>query len=346
MAIGGSYTWQVLSDGLPPTLNTRAPTTSLRSNETPASYGVEANKDGFLTIGSCPSATAVVEKTYVVGADTYIWHFDRLWRASGTQIIYGAPQYSASYFPQGLGHVDIPEDSNSVLKLVPVGNAIIAFKTSGAFLLQNAADHGGNFEKWDIIQTCGITAASNAIQVDGTVYASTANGLYAIDSRGQTTELTGPVRGSNIFKNTALTLNYQNKYVIGATDQYCYDINNKRLLDYSTAGFLYTAPSLRMTARGYAGSPFTISDVAFEIQFIAAGDGQVKFQTQFDSRGWNEVQTFDIINERGATERVHVALDIQENARAFGFRLTDLNNVMIRRIYVKSADFTEESFDA
>jgi len=101
-----------------------------------------------------------------------------------------------------------------------------------------------------------------------------------------------------------------------------------------------------MRGRGDQGNPFTVSRVAFEIEHLAADtDGRIVFATQFDSRGWNDSQTLDVLYERGSTEREHIVLDVQENARAFRMRITTLTGLAIRRIYVNSADFTQNSFD-
>lgn len=346
MALGSDYEWVILGEQFPPTLNTRLPVTDLQPFETPDSYGIEPDRNGKLVSGSCPSDTAAVAKTYTIGENDYSWYLNRLWRISGTQLIYGAPDYISSYYPQGLGHLDFTEDTNAILKILPLRTSIVVFKTSGAYRIFNATDPNANFVHGDIIQEAHLSTATNAIVINNLVFVSNSDGLFSISDEGEVTEITVPVRGEEIFVDSALTADYENKYIIGDEDQFCYDINAGKIYDYRTEGFLYTTPSLRMRGRREQGNPFTVSRVAFEIEHLTEDtDGQIVFATQFDSRGWNDSQTLDVLYKRGSTEREHIVLDVQENARAFRMRITTLTDLVIRRIFVNSADFTQNSFD-
>jgi len=344
MSLDSSYSWVLLSGDLPPTLNTRSPATDLTPAETPSSYGIEPNRIGKLVNGTCPAGTAAVVKTYTIGGTDYEWHFNRVWRISGTQLIYGAPEYTTVYYPQGLGHLDFTEDGNSLLKMLPVGDSMIVFKTTGAYLIPNVSDHNATYTHGDIIQEASVATATHAVSIGGLAYASNAYGLFSVSPTGEVNEVTFPIRGSSTFKSVVLTADYNKKYLVGATDKSCYDILTKKTFDYNTSGFLYTSRSLRMTGRELQGNPFTVSRVAFEIEHTAEADGEIVFATQMDSRGWNDEQTIDAIYERETTERAQMDLDVQENCRAFRIKITSLSGLSIRRIFVNSSDFTQNSF--
>lgn len=344
MSIDSDYTWVKLSDELPPTLNSRAPASDLTEGETPLAYGIDANRSGKLMEGSCPTGTAAIVKTYTVSS-AYEWHFNRLWRISSTQLIYGAPEYTTAYYPQGLGHLDFNEDSNSLIKMLPVGDSMMVFKSTGAYIIPNATDHDARFFHSDIIQDAYISTATHAVSLGGLAFVSNANGLFAISPSGEVTEITLPVRGGSVFVSTPLTADYSLKFIIGNASKYCYDMVAKKLFDYNTSGFLYTTKTLKMNRRESYGNPFTISRVAFEIEHTTADtDGQLTFQTQMDDRGWNAPQIIDCYYDRDGTERVQVDLDAQENCRAFRLKLTDLTGLAIRKIYANSSDFTQNSF--
>jgi hypothetical protein len=260
-------------------------------------------------------------------------------------LIYGAPEYSSAYYPQGLGHLTFPEDGNSLIKMLPVGDSMMVFKSTGAYVIPNATDHNAGFVHGDIIQEASVATATHAVSIGGLAFVSNANGLFAISPQGEVTEITMPVRGSTIFVSTPLTADYKKKYLVGNTDKYCYDVQAKKIFDYSTSGFLYTSRSLRMTSRTLQGNPFTVSRLAFEIEHTTAETGgSLTFATQMDSRGWNDDQSIDAMYDRDTTERVHVDLDVQENCRSFRLKITAMTGLSIRRIYVNSSDFTQNSF--
>ena len=348
MALDSSYSWVLLSGDFPPTLNTRSPVTDLVFHESPNCYGVEADVTGKLTTGSCPSGTAAIVKTYTIGETSYEWHFNRLWRISDSQLIYGAPEYSTAYYAQNLSHLDFPEDGNSLLKMHPVGDSMIVFKSTGAYIIPSASNHNADYVHSDIIQDALISTATHAVSLGGLAYVSNANGLFAVAPSGEVVELTLPIRGSDLFKSMILTADYQKKYIIGTSDetaQCCYDVAAKKIFDYSTSGFIYTSRSLRMTGKELEGNPFTISRLAFEIEHTTEDtNGQIVFAIQMDARGWNDTQTIDALYDRGTTERVHADLDVQENCRAFSIKITSLSRLSIRRIYAYSSDFTHNSF--
>jgi hypothetical protein len=312
---------------------------------TPSAYGLELDASNFLVGGSVPTGTTAVEKTYTISATDYVYHFNRLWRFTGTQLIYSAPEYTSVYYPSGIGHLDFNEDTNSITKIVPLQNSLVAFKTTGAFMVPNQPDQRGNFDHQDIIQEAALAAANQAVELDNVIYISNATGLTALLPSGETVEVTAPVRGGSVFVNVALTANYVKKWIIGGTS-YVYDVTNKKIFDYSTAGFLYQTPSLRVRGKGLAGAPFTISDMAFEVTHTGTSDGTIAFQTQFDARGWNTEDTVQVYYDRGTTERVSQSLQVQENARAFAMQVTALSGVKLRRILVRSSDFTQDSFDS
>ena len=339
--------WVPLGNTFPPTLNKASAPELLKPGETPAAYGIATTRQGYLSTGACPGSDTGLAKTYSVGVNTYNWWYNRLWRISGNQIVYGAPNYHDSYFAQGLGVVNFLEDANDLLALVPVGSGSLAvFKSTCAFVLRNADDHAGNFQKSDAIEEAYIAAATRAVALDGVCYFSNADGLFALDEAGKVTEITLPVRGSlTPFSNSALAADYQTKRIIGATDQWCYDAAYQKLFDYSTAGFLYTTPSLRMVARGYEGNPFNVDRIAFEVFFADTSDGELTLQTKCGDRDWFDTVTVSLSHAADALARVEVPLDQQQNGRTFALRITALSdNVYIRSITASVSDFMMEGY--
>jgi len=339
MAAPARVPWMQIGGAFPPSLNKVADPAYLSLGESPNATGIDPDKAGYLVPGACPTAQTEIAKTYAVGVNTYNWWFHRLWRISGTRIIFGAPNYHETYFAQDLGFVECLEDSNSIIDLLPLGrDSLVAFKTTGAYILNNAADPGAGFQRSDLIQEAYVPDLGRAIRVGGMVYFSNAKGLFSIQETGEVSEITLPVRTSIAPFNVTGTVgaDYDRKYVvIGGTTPWCYDTVNKKLFAYGTPNdFLYTTPSLMMKARGYIGNPFVVDALAFEVLFTAAQDGSCNIETKTEDRDWSNVTNVTMSYDPASTVRIHVPLERPQNGRTFALRVTSLSaHVYVKAIY-------------
>ena len=351
MAGGPQHKWVLLSDGLPPTLNKVLDATDLKPNESPDSYGLDPA--GYLFAGSCPIGTARVDKTYTIGAATYHYWFNRLWTFAGTKVKWGAPDYTSVYLAQGRGELDFWEDASPIVTILPMSgtvNAIVVFKTTGAYLIQNADSQRDDFAKSNLIQEAHIANASHATEMGGAVYFTNASGFFVLQGDGTVLELSAPVRTSIApFASSALTIDYNKRYVIGGANQWCWDALYKRLFDYSATGFRYTSPTLKMKAKGYEANPFTVDAVAMELRFKNTSNGTISFQTNVGDAGWNPVQLHNIpnsaLNPAEDLCRTLIQLENPRNGRRFKLRITALSsNLEVQSIYCSSDDYVMEGY--
>jgi hypothetical protein len=351
------HEWAILVDALPPTLVTNAPATALKSNETPAATGLDMTAEGYLKTGSIPTGTTRVVKTYTsvstpgatpAESADYEWHYNRLWRISGASLIYGAPRYTAAYLRQGAGVMDFNEDANSILKIMPIGNGGLAvFKATGAYLIRNASDQGGNFERSDFLQEALISTATHAVELDGAVYFINTNGVFVMEPGGAVKELSYPLKGS-LPTAAAMTADYANRYVIvGAT--HAYDVKAQRWFKYSGTTFSYQTRAFRQVdADGRAtGWPVAVNRVDFEYDLASgASDEVIKFKTQCEDRDWSDEYEVQVVNERGDHKRV--GLDIEpDTCREFSLKLTELAaEIKIKRIHIRYVQYGPNSRSA
>ena len=127
----GKWEWQKLAEGFPPTLVTNADETSLEPNQTPSATGLDLDEETLLKKNTTtPATTTRVVKSYAAVADgagataTYEWHYSRLWRISGTdpcELIFGAPAQKGLYLEQNGGTIEFRDDTNALLKIMPIG---------------------------------------------------------------------------------------------------------------------------------------------------------------------------------------------------------------------------------
>ena len=335
--------WIKIAGTFPPTLNKVNDPAYLKENESPAATGLDCNKPTYLAAGTVPTGTARIAKTYTIGATTYYWMYNRLWRWASTQLTYGAPEYKAIFYPQGLGSIDFLEDAQNILTVIPFGGALAVLKSTGGYVISNATSQDANFVKSDIIQEIAIDSAANAVELDGIVYVCNTTGLYAVAPNGEVVELTQPLRTSIApFASAALTADYQKKWIIGGSS-FVYDVNNKLFFDYSSAAFSYTSPTLIQRKRGMEAVPFSVDAVAIEYAFGSVAEGSVTLETNVGGRGWGEPQTIKFDAEDDTRDRVMCQLENPRNGRSFALRLTNLSsNVLIKNIYVSAADYKLE----
>jgi len=325
--------WITLAEGFPCGLVTNRPPQDLSENQSPAATNLDATDEGFLKVGTIPTADTRVVKTYEIGdpAVTYEWHYGRLWRLDTTSdsIVYGAPEYTAVYFRQGPGEIPLPHDAQDPLKMLEIGvGGLIVFKSTGAYILRNASDRGGRFDMSEMIQAAYVSTDTHAVSWNGDVYFANAEGFFSINANGQVKELSIPLRGS-LPTAAAVKVDYATgRFTIGST--HCYDAPADRWLQYGD-DFLFTS----RTMRGDDGEPFCVERVAFEYENSDADYQEVEFQTQIEERGWSDTEKAELVYERGTHRRVELALQQQDKGREWKMKITSLpSSVKISKILV------------
>ena len=230
-----------LVGGFPPGLNTTVAPADLKGDESPDCYGLDLDKDGRLARGTTmPSGTTRVAKTYTVSAATWYEHYQRLWRASGTNLLFGARFYTDAVVPQAFGKITFTEDANSILGFIPFGrDSLFVLKTTGAYVISNITDTRGFWSRTDLMQGLGAAALNQATELDSTIYVSNANGLYAMAPNGQVTEVTRKVRNdssfSTVFASKALTVDYSDRRIIGGSGGtgFIYEVETDKIFRWS-----------------------------------------------------------------------------------------------------------------
>lgn len=342
MATSSAYQWVVLGEKFPAGLASFPPPTEIGPGFTPACTGLDPNADGYLKTGSIPTGQTRIVKTYDIDGTTYEWHFRRLWRVTGNKLVWGALDYTATYYPQDRGEIDLPESgSNAIIKMLPVGTSLALFTESGSFLLANANDPGANFRQVDIIQEAYISNADHAVELNGIAYFSNATGFYSMNADGDVTLLSGPVFDETNFRQKALTCDYKWQHVVfGSTA--AYSVRDKKFYDYTVADFSFESQHLRQPS----GEPFACRAVAFDVEHDATDTSDKAFtiSCRFGDREWTDSTARQVPFDRVNLTRVLVNFDTVESARTFAIRVTGLSSgLWIRRIYAEVAGFTQRS---
>ena len=335
-----SYSWVNLAGGTPGYVTNR-PETVLSAEETPSATGLDITVPGYIKTGTIPTGTARVAKSYAIGTDTYYLHYRRLWRTNGTQIIYGAPDYTAVYLPQGRGWIDKNETTNAFKTFLPIGdNGLIFFKTDGAYIMPNASAMSANFEMSDLIQEAHIATATYACELDGIVYFANSDGLFSIDAGGKVTELSEPIRGN--ITAAAITADYEQKYII-VGNAMVYSVNDKKFLKYSGSTFLFESRKLH----NKDNTILAVSMIDFEYDKTSTAQGNIIFQVQASERGYGaQTYTLPVRNVRGEEEHVHMTVP-PENGLSWQLKITALpSNLKIKNIWVRAKGYTQESMDS
>jgi hypothetical protein len=338
---GDLYTGMVtLAGQFPPSLNTSDDVASLKPFESPACYGVDMTADGLLKSGSIPSGTTRVATSKTVGATSYIWHYDRMWRASGANLIYGAKYYDKTYVFQGKGKIAAEA---TIVGFQPVlRNDMWVYGGSGSQFIRNAVRDDGQFMFDQIIQEMVVNTgkATSAVTLDEIPYCANTGGVWSYN--GQTvTELTRAVRDSlgAFATEPALTCDYLKKYIIGAS-KFAIDVNNGKLFDYSTSGFLFTSRTL--VARGYR--PYGIGDLTFSILFSSSNtsDGTISWETKTEDNDWFQETDLQVVNDDGLKTAIQVRPENDvTTARKFAIRITSMPS----NIYIRSIDLNVSEYD-
>jgi|GEM_PF-4127274 len=353
MPIGGKgRAWQILADGFPPTLVTNADETALKPSETPNATGLDLDEESFLKKNTTtPTTNTRVVKTYSTVADgggttaDYEWHYNRLWRTSGTdpgELIFGAPAQKGLYLPQNGGSIEFRDDTTAMLKMMPIGQSgLIVMKSTGSYIITNANSLSGQFETTEFIEEAKISTATHCIELDGVVYFCNSDGLFSIELNGNVQELSFPVRGD--VTAAVVTADYKNKYIkVAATTPYVYDVNTKRWFKYtgaSTSTFTYETRRMQSLDRAGVEQPFSVDRVAFQVLWTSGtAEGtlvQLPFQTQVEDREWSATQNLQAVYDRGQQAQLQTTLAQPDTGRNFKLKLTDIpSELSVIRIWV------------
>jgi hypothetical protein len=343
MPDGSKQRWLPLAADFPPGLDTETEPTKLKDGYTPAAYNLNLELPGRLaSTTSTPSGTTRIAKTFTISTVAYNWYFRRLWRANGANLEYYAKEYQASLLTQGLGKLSFDEDSQSIVTFFPISDNMFVGKSTGGYVVFNAASVSGEFEHSNVEQQMAVGAAGYATEMNGIAFASNASGIFAWNG-GQVMEVTESVRtGSHLsdFASQSLTTLYAKRRIVAGTTG-VFDVDSKRLFAYRSGDFLWTSRTLM--AADYA--PFTVNSIEFVYDTSSTtqqGSGYVVLQVGTES-GWGE--TSDLIffeQTEGRRAVVRYALEQPLSSRKFNLRLTRLDTTLrIYRINILS-DITME----
>jgi len=322
----------------PPGLNLDTPATDLPPWESPDCYGLDLAVDGKVGKGTItiPSAaaTARVSKTVTLteGALSvpYKWHYQRLWNitnrtaATASALLkVGAPLYDNMYYQQGPDMI-FNEDANTILVLIPFEpESMAVLKASGAHILSNCSDTRGTayFGRTPLIQELYVAAANRAVELDGLLFVSNADGLIGYKG-GKSVEFTRKVRQNlgTTFVNQALTCDYEKHRVIGGS-AFVYEADTEKLFKFSGSTFRFTTRAFH--APDYR--PMSPDRLFFTIEHGTAVDGKLKYQVKYDDASWQDVETVPLPYEQGTFTVVDEGLRDARSCRRFQVRITDLS---------------------
>lgn len=322
--------WLTLAGGFPPTLNTEVDPTLLKPNESPACYGLDCGADGYLKTGSIPVGTDRTKITKTVNSTTWVWAYNRLWRANGTVLQFNAPHYDDALFAQGLGKLST--DATIVEVLPCLGNSILAVTATGSHLLTNADDTRGLFSVGHFYQELGAADSTKILILDGVPFVSNSTGVFSFDGRN-VKEWTRQMRDSlGSFAEVAIKANYQKKWIIG-TSKFVIDTGNGNLYDYGTTGFLFTSRTL---THSNISEPFRVTAIALIIQHATGDGGTVSWETKFEEDRWKPEDDKRIAYSEGNYTRIELPISRTDQvANKFAMRITGLSaSIQIKEIQV------------
>lgn len=353
---GSDQKWFDIATDFPAGLDTDTDPTKLKDGQTPDAYNMDINKPGVLA--SLPTGmsagTAYIARTYTIGADTYTWFYNRLWRMSTTMLYYLAPLYQDAVIYQDIGRLAFDEDTQNLVTFFPfAGDGVFVAKSTGGYMIPNAGPRG-NFTHGNIEQSLFVATANNAAPLSEIAHVSNTNGLFAWNGQ-QVAELTRNVRtivgaalSPNYFASRRIQLDYQKRRVIlsSASD------SNVAVYDpTASAGgriFVYTTPTsdFRFTTRTLTDArtrPFTIHKIALYFENTTGADAEIEFQIKLDTDEWQDNDSFEIRDTDKGRVRREKMLDKPIQARRFALRLTSLpSNIEISRISVLGENITSE----
>ena len=318
-----------LAGQFPPSVNSSDDPVSLKIFESPSCYGVDCNVDGYLKTGSIPSGTTRTTRAYTIDGNVYTYYFNRCWRASGTTLYFGSPEYTTKYLPQGLGR--LVADASIITFMPVLGNDLWVATATGSQVIRNADDSYGRYELQKFKQELFVPAAAQALVLNDDAVVCNANGVFSWN--GQTLkEWTRPVRYSTgNFTNKNITAHYARGQIIGASS-FVVDTTTGKLFDYGTSGFRFTS---RTIANPATYSPLQVASIRLIYSLTNPG-GTVSWQTKFDEDDWHTEEDIEI--QYTAGEYTGVTRPLQGDkttGQKFQMRLTALDDdIKIREILV------------
>lgn len=347
MPTGNDKQWFTLAANFPAGLNTDADATRLTDGETPDAWNMDIDHPGWLAVGTASTGTAPIVKTFTIATVVYTWHYLRLWLISGANLQYGYPEYQTAYLPH-----EVPlgffEDTNSLITFFPcLGTDMFVAKSSGGYLIKNAADPGGSIYHGDIEPAMGVTTASHGIELDSIPYVNNASGLYAWDGQN-VGDITKSLKGY-VTAQAARTLwplklwrdvaRRRITAVSGVTNvtQWVWDAVQKKMFDYSQTGFRFTSRALQMRMANKAEqNTFAVDQIGFFYDNTTLDNANITLQVKRD-KDWEDAESFVIPYADGTLAWMNCGLRNRWNAKNFQMRIIDMTTgLRIKSILVQT----------
>ena len=320
-----------IASQFPPSVNTADDPSRIKPYESPACYGVDLNDEGRLSAGSIPTGVTRDAPIKTIGGTVYDWFYNRLWRANGVELKWGAPYYDGVYFPHGLGKIHV---DNAILGLFRAFNSQLWLVTAkGSYFITNARSKAEeDFEPSQFVQELKTSAKTYAMTLGEKPVVSNTSGVFMYDG-GKTTELTRAVRDSlGSFTAVAIKADYEDQRIIG-TAKFVIDVQDGKLYDYGTTGFLYTTPTMAQPAEY---KPFVVNTIAFTYEMTGTDTKTIQWQSKAEDQDWHTEDEIDIIADDSEQSRKEVEIgNPNRSAHKYVFRITGLSdNISIRSIHV------------
>ena len=341
MAENGS--WVQIAGEFPPKLVTNNPSRKLEMGDTPNCTGISPTDEGYMATSTIPSVDARTVRSYTVGGNAYEWHYDRLWRFSQSQVIYGAPNYTDVYLPQGAGYFDLNDldgTTDPILKMLPFGGNAMAFmRAGGTHIVGNADNQSASFNAGNLIEEAKIANATHAVELDGDIYYVNSDGFYLLKAGGDIEDIGFDVSGT--ITPAAVTADY-NKKLIRIGNTHIYDVKLKKFFKYSGSTFVYETPEFSIDNDGV-----TVTDVEFHYDKTSNGYAELKFMTQFEERGYGLEEVIPLESQiRGEEQSAHYQV-VPDTGKTFQLKVTQLpSNIKLTGIFIYLEGYTPESRDS
>lgn len=310
----------------PPGLNTQTETYNLRADETPDGYGFDISIDGAIKKNvTAPSGQARIAKTngIATGSTTniYYWYYNRLWRIDQTNLYYYAKFYDDILVEQRNSKIVFDEDLAHIKAICPYGrDSMVVAKTTGSYLLDNISDTRALMGRTDIKQELAVFDTNSIVELNGNVYVSNSNGVYAL-TEGRVVEISRDLRDNLVgVTNETLTVDYNKQYVITAGGM-VYDVERERWFKYNGSSFRYTTRQFHLPD----WAPFTVDSLLFVIRHDNEQDGYLKYKVKYEDNDWST--EFRVRLEYQPEQYTLVREDLQESrtVRKIQVQITDLS---------------------
>jgi hypothetical protein len=338
-----------LATQFPAALDSDTDETKLKDGQTPDAYGLGIDAPGLLMAGTVPTSAARIVKTYTIAPppEEWTWYYRRLWRASAANLLFNAPEYTASLVRHGLGALSFDEDAEPIVTFFPfAADSMFVAKSTGGYSVPGADRMSDRYidelQHGNIVPSLKVAAAANATELDQLAFVSNAGGLYSWDGR-TASELTGNLKVRiATFQSCALTLDVANRRIVGRratepTALWAYDLDAKAFYDYSTAGFRFTSRTLAA-----AGKPLQIVKVGFLYENTTKDDGELTLQVRRDM-DWEDEIVCPLRWKETTRAWYEQSMPNVDAARKFTVRLTALSaNIRIRQILVNGQGIVAE----